>query len=305
MNLAIIGLGKMGANMARRLHKAGHNVVVFNRSREKTDKLAKEIGVLPVYSLKDVISALQTPRIIWLMLPAGDATDNVIEELSGLLSKNDIVIDGGNSYYHDSIQHAESLKKFGIQFLDVGVSGGIWGLKEGYSLMIGGDLKVVEKLKPIFCSLAPDVNTGWGWVGPNGAGHYTKMVHNGIEYGMMESLAEGFELLKAKKEFNIDLLNVSRIWQKGSVVRSWLLDLCELTLTDDQELENLASWVEDSGEGRWTSKEALELAVPLPAITDALFRRFASRQDNSYALKLLSAMRNKFGGHLIKSINGE
>ena len=300
MILSIIGLGKMGANMARRLKKGGHEIIAFNRSNEKTNQLVQEMNIIPAYSLVEVIQKLELPRIIWLMLPAGQATNETIKKFSTLLSEDDIVIDGGNSYYRDSIRNAEILRSRDIKFVDVGVSGGIWGLSEGYSLMIGGDQSTINYLEPIFISLAPTANKGWGRVGPCGSGHFTKMVHNGIEYGMMESLAEGFELLISKHELEIDLEKTASVWQYGSVIRSWLLDLCKEILRDDKELKDIEGWVEDSGEGRWTVEEALQLAVPVPIISLSLLRRLESRQSESYALKMLAALRNKFGGHAIK-----
>lgn len=301
MKLAIIGLGKMGSNMARRLHLAGHDIIAFNRSPEKTNELAKEIKIEPAYSLLEVVRKLNPPRILWTMVPSGETTESVISELSNLVEPGDFILDGGNSYYKDSIRRSEFLKQKKISFLDVGVSGGIWGLSIGYSLMIGGDERDIKYLKPIFTALAPSKNKGWGRVGPAGAGHFTKMIHNGIEYGMMEALAEGFDLLHAKKEFELDLVNVAKIWQEGSVIRSWLLDLSVLSLEDDQTLSETASYVEDSGEGRWTIQESIDLAIPTPVITESLFRRFSSRQSENFALKLLAAIRNKFGGHAIKS----
>ena len=305
MKLAIIGLGKMGANMARRLRFAGHEVVAFNRSPEKTNELVKEINIEPSYSLKEMVQKLKTPRILWTMVPAGETTENTIIELSKIIEPGDYVIDGGNSYYKDSIRRSESLRQKDISFLDVGVSGGIWGLTEGYSLMIGGEEEDVLYLTPIFSALAPSKNTGWGRVGPAGAGHYTKMIHNGIEYGMMEAIAEGFDLLQAKRDFNLDLVRVAKIWQVGSIIRSWLLDLAVSALEGDQTLAETASYVEDSGEGRWTIQESIDLAIPTPIITESLYRRFSSRQNDNFALKLLAAIRNKFGGHAIKRVMGD
>jgi len=305
MKIAIIGLGKMGGNMARRLQAGNIEVVAYNRTPEKTQELTEEIGLQPAYSYKEVISYLDQPRIIWSMVPAGETTRLVAQEFYELLDIDDIFIDGGNSYYKDSMELAMMFLKKGIHFLDVGVSGGIWGLKEGYSLMIGGERKIADYLKSVFEVLAPGKEKGWGYVGPHGAGHFVKMVHNGIEYGMMEALAEGFEIMHAKQEFNINLEEVAGIWQNGSVVRSWLLDLTHDALSEDNELSSIESWVDDSGEGRWTAHEAIDLGVPTPVITDALFRRFDSRQPDSFALKTLAAMRNKFGGHSIKEKKGE
>lgn len=300
MKLAIIGLGKMGANMARRLRKNEIEVVAYNRTPEKTDELATEIGLEPAYSYKEVVEKLATPRIVWSMVPAGEITNQVAGEFLDLLEDGDIYIDGGNSYYKNSIKLAEKFSRKNIHFLDVGVSGGIWGLKEGYSLMIGGERKIAEYLDPIFTILAPSATTGWGYVGPDGAGHFVKMVHNGIEYGMMEAIAEGFELMHSKEEFSLDLAEVARIWQVGSVVRSWLLDLTREALEEDGELSTIESWVDDSGEGRWTVHESIEMGVPAPVIAASLYRRFDSRQPDSFTMKVLAAMRNKFGGHAIK-----
>lgn len=299
MELGLVGLGKMGANMARRLRRGGHSVVGYNRSSEITYQLVDEIGIIPAESLEEAVQELNTPRTLWLMVPAGDATENTIQQLVGLLSPGDILIDGGNSNFNDTMRRAEFLHTRGMNFIDVGTSGGIWGLSEGYSMMIGGDEAIVERLRPIFETLAPAVNRGWGRVGPNGAGHFVKMVHNGIEYGLMEAYAEGFELLRARKDLVPDLHQIAEIWRFGSVVRSWLLDLTAAALADDQELSDLRGYVSDSGEGRWTIIEAINSDIPAPVIALSLFRRFASRQDESYAAKLLAAMRNQFGGHAV------
>ena len=300
MKLAIIGLGKMGANMARRLKEGNMDVVAFNRDPQKTRDLADEIGVEPAFHITEVVGKLDRPRIVWSMVPAGATTRNVAKEFFSFLEQDDIFIDGGNSYYKDSIELARMFAERKIHFLDVGVSGGIWGLKEGYSLMIGGERETAQYVAPIFEILAPAKDKGWGYVGPHGAGHFVKMVHNGIEYGMMEALAEGFELMHAKEEFKLDLEEISRIWQDGSVVRSWLLDLTRDALSEDKDLAGIESWVDDSGEGRWTVLESIDLSVPTPIITGSLYRRFDSRQKEGFALKLLAAMRSKFGGHAIK-----
>jgi len=305
MIIALIGLGKMGANMARRLRAGNIDVVAYNRSPEKTRELAEETSLQPAYSYEEVATYLNQPRIVWSMVPAGETTKQVAKAFFELLDEDDIFIDGGNSFYKDSIQLAEMFSKKNIHFMDVGVSGGIWGLEEGYSLMIGGERKIADYLNPVFEVLAPGKEKGWGYVGPHGAGHFVKMVHNGIEYGMMEAMAEGFEILHAKQEFELNLEEVSRIWQDGSVVRSWLLDLTHDVLAEDGDLSNIESWVDDSGEGRWTAHESIDLGVPTPVITDALFRRFDSRQQDSFAMKTLAAMRNKFGGHAIKEKKGE
>ena len=299
MELAMIGLGKMGLNMATRLARGGHRVIGFART-DATVKEAIKLGAEGAYTLEEAVSKLQGPRIVWLMIPAGKVTHNTVEQLSTLLSDGDIVIDGGNSNYKDSVLHAAMLEPKGIEFVDCGTSGGIWGLTEGYSLMIGGKPEVVEKLRPIFETLAPAADKGWGHVGPHGAGHYVKMVHNGIEYGMMQAFAEGFSILKAKKEFGMDLAQISHIWQHGSVVRSWLLDLAARALDEDTELTDIKPWVADSGEGRWTVFESIDLDVPAPVITLSLQMRFASRDEQNYTARMLAALRNQFGGHAIK-----
>jgi 6-phosphogluconate dehydrogenase len=301
MDIAIVGLGKMGGNMAQRLLKGGMRVVGLNKSPEVTRRLAEEHGLTPVFSIAEAVAALPKPRIFWLMVPSGAVTESMVNELAGLLSTGDVIIDGGNTFYKDDIRRAEALKPKGIHYVDAGTSGGIWGLAEGYSLMIGGEAEVVESLRPIFETLAPDPGRGWGRVGPVGAGHFVKMVHNGIEYGLMQAYAEGFEIMHAKKDFELDLEQVAQIWRYGSVVRSWLLDLTAEALSKDQDLSNIEGWVADSGEGRWTAAEAIDLDVPAPIITLSLQQRFISRQTESYAAKLLAAMRNEFGGHAIKT----
>ena len=299
MELALIGLGKMGLNMATRLVRGGHRVVGFARSKETVQEAIK-LGVEGSASLEDAVSKLNAPRIVWVMVPSGQATDDTINKLEGLLKKGDIVIDGGNSNYKDSVRHAAQLEAKGIDFVDCGTSGGIWGLSEGYSLMIGGQVEATEKLRPIFETLAPGADKGWGRVGPHGAGHFTKMIHNGIEYGMMQAFAEGFSILKAKEEFGLDLAQISKVWQHGSVVRSWLLDLAANALQADAKLEDIKPWVADSGEGRWTVFESIDLDVPAPIITLALQMRFASRDEENFSARMLSALRNQFGGHAIK-----
>ena len=301
MKLAMVGLGKMGGNMARRLLEGGHSVIGYNRSPEVTQQIASETGLIPAFSLEEAVVQLETPRIVWLMVPAGETTENTLQRLTEFLSPRDILIDGGNSNFNDTIRRSNQLDGKDIHFVDVGTSGGIWGLTEGYSLMVGGKEGIVKYLKPIFETLAPSADRGWGHVGPSGAGHFVKMVHNGIEYGIMEAYAEGFELLRAKKEFGIDLYNVAEIWRYGSVVRSWLLDLISAALREDPELSEIRGWVADSGEGRWTVSEAINNDVPAPVIAMALFQRFSSRQDDSYAAKLLAAMRQQFGGHNVKT----
>lgn len=301
MELAIIGLGKMGGNMAQRLLKAGHRVVGVNRSQDVTRHLAEEHGLVPAFSNREAVSALIPPRTVWVMVPSGDTTEAVVNELAGLLSPGDTIIDGGNTFYKDDIRRSAALELKGIHYLDAGTSGGVWGLAEGYSLMIGGNQEVVERLSPIFKTLAPEADKGWGRVGPVGAGHFVKMIHNGIEYGLMQAYAEGFEIMHAKQEFALDLEQITQIWRYGSVVRSWLLDLTADALVKDQNLGHIKGWVADSGEGRWTVAEAIDLDVPAPVITLSLLQRFMSRQDESYAAKLLAAMRNEFGGHSVKT----
>ena len=299
MELAMIGLGKMGMNMATRLVRGGHRVVGFARTAATVDE-AEKLGIEGTHTLEEAVSKLHSPRIVWVMVPAGQATDETIDHLSNLLGKGDIVIDGGNSNYKDSARHAALLEPKGIEFMDCGTSGGIWGLSEGYSLMIGGKPEVAEKMRPIFETLAPAADKGWGLVGPHGAGHYVKMIHNGIEYGMMQAFAEGFSILKAKEEFGLDLAQVSHIWQHGSVVRSWLLDLAANALDEDTQLKDIKPWVADSGEGRWTVFESIDLDIPAPVITLALQMRFASRDEENYTARMLAALRNQFGGHVIK-----
>jgi 6-phosphogluconate dehydrogenase len=295
----MIGLGKMGANMARRLSAGGHSIVGYSLLPEVARQLQAEAGVTPALSLQEAVNALDPPRIVWLMIPAGQPTEDVISQLTGMLAPDDIIVDGGNSNFNDTMRRAVYLREKGIRFVDVGTSGGIWGLTEGYSMMIGGSRESVELLRPIFETLAPASDRGWGHVGPHGAGHYVKMVHNGVEYGLMEAYAEGFELLRARTDLKLDLHQVAEIWRHGSVVRSWLLDLIAAALQEDADLEDIRGWVADSGEGRWTVFEAISQAVPAPVIALSLFRRFASRQEESYAAKLLAAMRNQFGGHAV------
>ncbi len=299
MELAMYGLGKMGGNMAKRLIEGGHRVVVGNRSPGPVQELVAE-GAVGTDSIEDLVSKLSAPRIVWMMLPAGDVTETMIDKLITLLSPGDVIVDGGNSNYKDSQRRAQKVAPHNLHFIDVGTSGGIWGITEGYSMMIGGPDEAVALLTPAFETLAPGKDIGWGHVGPSGAGHFVKMVHNGIEYGMMQALAEGFEIMQAKKDLNLDVYQISEIWRYGSVVRSWLLDLTANALKDDATLSAIAPWVADSGEGRWTVAEAIDLDIPAPVITLSLMMRFVSRQDSSYAAKLLAAMRHQFGGHAIK-----
>ncbi len=298
MELAMIGLGRMGGNMAERLLRGGHRVVGYARHAERLQRiLGLNLGAEGVTSFPALVEKLKPPRVLWLMIPAGEAVDQALEQLSTLLGRGDIVIDGGNSYYKDAARRAASLAGRGLRFVDVGTSGGIWGLTEGYSMMIGGERDTVESLRPIFETLAPGKDRGWGHVGPNGAGHFVKMVHNGIEYGMMEAMAEGFAIMKRKEVFDLDLHQVAEIWRYGSVVRSWLLDLTARALADDQTLGSIVPHVADSGEGRWTVSEAIDLDVSAPVITLALQQRLRSRDEYSYADRLLAMMRYQFGGH--------
>jgi 6-phosphogluconate dehydrogenase len=299
MQIAMIGLGRMGANMAQRLMRGGHKVVGYDPAEAARASLEKN-GAVTAASLQQMVAKLQTPRAIWLMVPAGEITDSTVNTLLPLLAAGDTIIDGGNSNYRDTQRRAATAAQRKIQYVDSGTSGGIWGLAEGYSLMIGGDEAVVERLRPIFESLAPAKNQGWGRVGPVGSGHYTKMVHNGIEYGLMQAYAEGFSILQHKSEFKLDLHQIAEIWRYGSVVRSWLLDLTANALEKNPTLKGIAPYVADSGEGRWTVADAIELGVSAPVITLSLLERLRSRDNDSFSDKLLAAMRNQFGGHEIK-----
>lgn len=299
MQLGMIGLGRMGANMTERLVKAGHQVIAYDRNPEAIQRVLT-IGATEACSLRHLVESLSVPRAIWLMLPAGDPVDQTLHLLLSHLQKGDLLIDGGNSHYKDSIRRAAMLKEHQLAFVDVGTSGGIWGLARGYSLMIGGELTAVKQLTPIFEALAPSPDRGWGYVGPSGAGHFVKMIHNGIEYGLMQAYAEGFALLKHKNEFDFDLHQIAEIWREGSVVRSWLLDLAAAALREDPDLTGIAPYVEDSGEGRWTVTEAIDLNTPAPVITLALLQRLRSRDAESFSDRLLAAMRHQFGGHAIK-----
>jgi 6-phosphogluconate dehydrogenase len=296
-------LGKMGANMARRWQRYGHRVVGYNRSPQVTEELAAETGLIAAYEPAELVEKLTTsPRVVWVMVPAGEPTESTLQLLAEKLAPGDVIIDGGNSNYRETIRRAAFLRERGLHFVDVGTSGGVWGLENGYSLMVGGEGESVERIRPLLESLAPAADQGWGHVGPNGAGHFVKMIHNGIEYGMMQAFAEGFEIMKAKETFGLDLHQVAEIWRYGSVVRSWLLDLTANALAEDQELSGIRGWVADSGEGRWTVFESIDLDVPAPVIALSLMARFSSRQDESYAAKLLAAMRNQFGGHAMKKV---
>jgi 6-phosphogluconate dehydrogenase len=300
MKAAIIGLGKMGANMARRLIQGGHKIVGFNRTESVTLEMADNDSLIPATSLEEVVKNLSSPRVVWVMVPAGDPTEKTIQSLKPLLSRGDVLIDGGNSNYKDTVRRGEALIESGIHFVDVGTSGGIWGLKEGYSMMAGGDTEAIQIITPLLKTLAPGPELGWGHVGPTGSGHFVKMIHNGIEYGMMQAYAEGFEILKAKEDFSLDLHQISEIWREGSVIRSWLLDLTANALKENPELAGIKGWVADSGEGRWTVFESIDLDIPAPVITAALHARFVSRKEENFAAKLLAAMRNQFGGHAVK-----
>ncbi|MBI3040295.1 MAG: decarboxylating 6-phosphogluconate dehydrogenase [Chloroflexi bacterium] len=299
MEIGMIGLGRMGSGMTVRLIHRGHRVLVYDISREVVESTAQS-GAVGTDSIADLTGKLARPRCVWVMVPAGDATERAINDLAQELSSGDIVIDGGNSYYKDTVRRAAALSQKGVSMLDAGVSGGIWGLKEGYCLMVGGDIGSFRHLEPIFQTLAPSPEHGYGHVGPSGAGHFVKMVHNGIEYGLMQAYAEGFELMQAKSEFNLDLHQIAEIWRYGSVIRSWLLELTVAALKDDPALEGILSYVEDSGEGRWTVEESIELGIPLPVITQALQMRFRSRQEQPFGAKLLAALRQQFGGHTVR-----
>jgi 6-phosphogluconate dehydrogenase len=300
MKLGMVGLGRMGANMAERLLRGGHGVTGFDPNAEARKALAAK-GAGSADSLQALVTSLAAPRIVWLMVPAGKITDDTVDALLGLLAPGDTVIDGGNSNYKDTMRRAEAYADKGLHYVDCGTSGGIWGLQEGYSMMVGGDEAGVEALRPIFETLAPAKDQGWGRVGPVGSGHFTKMVHNGIEYGLMQAYAEGFSILQHKKEFELDLHQVGEIWRTGSVVRSWLLDLTTDALGKNPTMAGIAPYVADSGEGRWTVDAAMELDVPAPVITLSLIERLRSRDADSFSDKLLAAMRNEFGGHPIKS----
>ncbi|TMC60832.1 MAG: decarboxylating 6-phosphogluconate dehydrogenase [Chloroflexi bacterium] len=299
MQIAMIGLGRMGGNMATRLLKGGHQVVAYARRPEVVAEKVKE-GADGTTSLGELMDKLSLPRSVWLMVPAGEATEEIILSLMEMLSPGDTIIDGGNSNYKDSIRRAALVKTKGIDFVDVGTSGGIWGLKEGYSLMIGGDEAPVKRHFPIFQTLAPASDRGWAFVGPSGSGHFVKMIHNGIEYGMMQAFAEGFEIMKAKKAFNLDLYQIAECWRFGSVVRSWLLDLTADLLKPDPTLTDLIGYVTDSGEGRWTVFEAIDLDVSAPVITLSLQNRLRSREADPFGNKLLAGLRNQFGGHAVR-----
>lgn len=296
MELGFIGLGKMGMNMVTRLQQGKHRVVAYDRTADII-KQAESVGCVGSASLEDMVSKLKAPRIVWIMVPSGAPTEETVNKVASLLSAGDIIIDGGNTNFHDDVRRAAELKKKNLHYVDAGTSGGIWGLKLGYCLMVGGDKAVIDQLAPIFKTLAPE--NGWAHMGSAGAGHYVKMVHNGIEYSMMQGYAEGFELM-SKSEYKLDLPKIADLWMQGSVVRSWLLELTAGALKQDPKLEGLKGYVQDSGEGRWTILDAIDKDVPVPTLTAALFTRFRSRQTESFAEKMLAAMRNAFGGHAVK-----
>jgi 6-phosphogluconate dehydrogenase len=295
----MVGLGRMGANMAQRLMNGGHAIAAYDPAAGARTALA-ERGATPCDSLASLVAALAPPRAIWVMVPAGEATEATLAALGGLLASGDTIVEGGNANYKDSQRRAREAAGRGIAYLDCGTSGGIWGLKEGYSLMVGGEKAAVERLRPIFETLAPAKDRGWGHVGPPGAGHFAKMIHNGIEYGLMQAYAEGFSILAHKEDLGLDLHQVAEIWRHGSVVRSWLLDLTAEALAGDPKMAGIAPYVSDSGEGRWTVQEAIDLDVPAPVITLSLLARLRSRDEGSYADRLLAAMRQQFGGHAVR-----
>jgi 6-phosphogluconate dehydrogenase len=293
----MVGLGRMGAGMTRRLLRGGHQVVGMDRNADVVKQLEQE-GATGAHSLQELVSKLETPRAIWLSLPAGEITDQAISDLTPLLAAGDAIVDSGNTNYHDDKRRAATLLEHSIHYVDQGTSGGVWGLEVGFSLMVGGETEVVQRLEPAFLTLAPE--HGYGHVGPVGAGHFVKMVHNGVEYGLMQAYAEGFEIMRAAKDFDLDMHQISGIWNHGSVVRSWLLELAEDAFAQDPDLSSLRDYVEDSGEGRWTVQSAIDFDVPAPIITLSLMQRFASRQDESFGAKVLAALRNQFGGHAVK-----
>jgi 6-phosphogluconate dehydrogenase len=297
MEIGFIGLGKMGMNMVTRLQRDNHRVVVFDRITDLV-KQAEGLGCVGATSLADLVAQLKAPRTVWIMVPSGTPTEETVNAVAGLLQKGDTIIDGGNTWFHDDVRRAAELKQHAINYVDVGTSGGIWGLKLGYCLMVGGEPEPVARLEPILKTLAPE--NGWAHVGSHGAGHYVKMVHNGIEYSLMQGYAEGFELM-SKSDYQLDLARIADLWMHGSVIRSWLLELAAGALAQDPRLENLKGYVQDSGEGRWMVAEAIDKDVPVPTLTTALFTRFRSRQEESFAEKMLAALRNAFGGHSVRT----
>jgi len=299
MEVGMVGLGKMGANMTVRLVQGGHRVVGFARTRAVVDAVVQQ-GAVGADSLANLVRQLAPPRVVWLMIPSGTPVDQTLDQLHSLLAPGDLVVDGGNSYYRDTLRRAALATSWGLRYVDVGTSGGIWGLKEGYSMMVGGEDADVERIRPILETLAPGPTRGWGHMGPVGSGHFVKMVHNGIEYGLMQAYAEGFAVLQGKTEFALDLHQVAEVWRYGSVIRSWLLELTEAALAENPSLTGIEPWVADSGEGRWTVTEAMELNIPAPVITLALQQRLRSRETDPFTERLLAMMRNKFGGHEVK-----
>ncbi|MFH1382993.1 MAG: phosphogluconate dehydrogenase (NAD(+)-dependent, decarboxylating) [Chloroflexota bacterium] len=299
MELGIIGLGRMGGNMAQRLLNGGHRVVVYDRDKQAREAAVKK-GAIDAGSTTELTQKLNKPRLVWLMVPAGNPTEATVTELSAVLTSGDIIIDGGNSNYKDSMRRAANLAHESILFLDVGTSGGIWGLEGGYCLMVGGDINAFHRVEPVLQTLAPSPQSGYGYVGPSGAGHFVKMVHNAVEYGLMEAYAEGFGMMQAKPEFKLDLVKIAEIWRYGSVVRSWLLDLTAIALKENPKLEGIQAYVEDTGEGRWAVAESIDLGIPIPSISLALQARFRSRQEQPFGAKLLAALRQQFGGHAVR-----
>ena len=299
MQVGMIGLGKMGMNMTKRLIRGGHRIVVYNKTKDKIQE-AKRAKALPSYSLEELVAELKPPRVIWIMVHAGRPVDDTIDQLAAIARKGDVIIDGGNSFYKDDLRHAEELARAGIHYMDVGVSGGIWGLKEGYCLMAGGDKKIFRRVEPVLKTLAP--KDGYLYCGPVGSGHFVKMVHNGIEYGMMAAYGEGFQILhESGYAESLNLADVAHLWNRGSVVRSWLLELAEDALRKDPGLSGIRGYVQDSGEGRWTVQQAIEMGVPAPVTALSLFNRFRSREEESFSDKILAALRNEFGGHAVKT----
>ena len=302
MEIGLIGLGKMGGNMARRLRRAGIGVVGYNRDLSATTILADECGLTAADSPEDLVAQLVAPRVVWLMLPAGEVTESYVVSLRERLGPGDVLVDGANSWYRDSMRRAASLGEAGIRFADVGVSGGIWGLDEGYALMVGGDDAVIDRLRPLIEALAPAPDRGWVHAGPTGSGHFAKMIHNGIEYGMMQAYAEGFALIKGRDDFRMDLAGIAECWRHGSVIRSWLLDLTADVLRQDQELAGIEAVVPDSGEGRWTAIESIEQGIPTPVMTLALMARYSSQGGQEFSSRLLAMLRNRFGGHAVRTL---
>jgi 6-phosphogluconate dehydrogenase len=298
MQIGMVGLGRMGSNMARRLLRGGHELVAFDVDPDAVSLLAKD-GAIGAVSLQVLIEQLDAPRVVWVMVPAGSVTQTTIDQLSALMDPGDVVIDGGNSRYTDSVNHSAALAERGVSFVDAGTSGGVWGLDNGYTLMVGADPDTFDLIEPVLATLAP--KDGYALVGPPGAGHFVKMVHNGVEYALMQAYAEGFELLRAS-DFRLDVAEIAQLWRHGSVVRSWLLDLAAAALEKDPELEKLTGWVEDSGEGRWTLEEGIRNSVPLPALAAALFARFSSREPDAFSNRVLAALRQEFGGHAVRGV---